>query len=331
MTQGKILVTGGAGYIGSATARALKRAGHEPLILDDLRSGHEKACAGMALIRGDAGDSSVLKDIFKKNKIQAVFHFAASIEVGESVEKPSKYWRNNFVTTLSLLEAMDEAGIKKLVFSSTAAVYGDAKEIPIREESPRYPVNPYGWAKWACEGAIEGFSTAHGLKAVRLRYFNAAGADPGGDHGDAHLNQTRLVTMCLKAAMKKIPKFTIFGSDYPTPDGTCVRDYIHVEDLAGAHLAALSHLEAGREGGAFSLGNGEGYSVRQVVGVSKKVSGVDYPVVEGPRRPGDPPSLVADSSKARKVLGWTPKYPKLEDIIGHAWAWHQKHPEGYGH
>lgn len=325
-----VLITGGAGYIGSTTARLMARQGWNPIVLDDLSSGHQKAVEGMVFEKGNVGDSALVESLIRKHDIEDVVHFAAYIEVGESVLNPGKYFQNNFVVTLNLLDAMVKAGAKRLVFSSTAAVYGEPESVPVQESARSLPINPYGWAKFAAEKAIAAYGTSHGLRSVCLRYFNASGADPEGQHGDGHLSQTHLITVCLKAALRKIDGLKLFGTDYPTPDGTCVRDYVHVEDLASAHVLALEALESKSDNLVLNLGNGSGQSVRQVIQAAQDVTGVKFSITETGRREGDPATLVADSSLAKQILGWKPKYPDVRDMIRHAWTWHQAHPNGYG-
>lgn len=325
-----VLITGGAGYIGSTTARLMARQGWNPIVLDDLSSGHQKAVEGLVFEKGNVGDAALVEFLLRKHDIKDVIHFAAYIEVGESVLDPGKYFQNNFVVTLSLLEAMVKAGAKRLVFSSTAAVYGEPESVPVKESATSLPINPYGWSKLASEKAIAAYGTAHGLRSVCLRYFNASGADPKGQHGDGHLNQTHLITVCLKEALKKIDGLKLFGTDYPTQDGTCVRDYVHVEDLASAHVLALEALESNSDNLVLNLGNGSGQSVRQVIQAAQDVTGVKFSITETSRREGDPATLVADASLAKQILGWRPKYPDVRDMIRHAWTWHQSHPNGYG-
>jgi len=328
MTRSRVLVTGGAGYIGSETVRLLLEEGHEVVVFDDLSTGHRKAVPEAAsFIRGRISDTPLMIEALAG--VDAVFHFAANIEVAESVTDPKPFWWNNFVGTLTLLDAMVKAEVFQLVFSSTAAVYGNPPSDLVTEKMPLQPVNPYGESKLSAETLIADYCTAYGLCATSLRYFNAAGAAVGGKHGADHAHKTHLVTLCLEAAARRLPCLTIFGTDYPTPDGTCVRDYIHVADLARAHLAALSAFERGIQG-SFNLGNGKGHSVREVVECVQKVTGVDFPVKEVARRPGDPAYLVASSGKALDLLGWKPCFPSLEQIVHDAWEWVRTHPKGYG-
>ena len=324
-----ILVTGGAGYIGSHVVKELHRQGHQPIIYDNLQTGHQKAVKGAPFIEGDLSDQARLSEIFHSYNIEAVMHFAADCLVGESVEDPLKYFNNNVRNSLQLLEILEENNIIKFVFSSSAAVYGEPKKIPIPEDHPCIPTNPYGETKWIFEKVLEDFRNLGKLHYISLRYFNAAGADPGGELGEDHSPETHLIPLVLKAALNggSVP---IYGTDYDTPDGTCIRDYIHVTDLAQAHVLALNKLERGEVSGIYNLGNGNGYSVREVVETAKKVTGKNIVAVESSRRPGDPARLVASSEKIRKDLGWVPRFPDLETIIETAWKWHKNHPNGYG-
>jgi UDP-glucose 4-epimerase len=322
-----ILVTGGAGYIGSHAVLALKQAGYEVVIFDNLEYGHKElvdSVLGVELFVGDTRDRASLDKVFATHKIDAVMHFAAYIAVGESVEKPAMYYENNVVGTLNLLEAMRAANIHKLVFSSTCAVYGVPETTPIVEDCPFAPISPYATSKLMVENILSDFDTAYGFKSVRFRYFNASGADPSGRLGEDHTPETHLVPLVLFAAMGKREHISVYGTDYPTPDGTCVRDYIHVQDLAAAHVLGLGYLLAGGDSQVFNLGNGNGYSVKEVIETAKQVTGKEIKVVYGDRRAGDPSILVGSSDRVRKVLGWNPEFPKLEDIIAHAWQWHQK-------
>jgi UDP-glucose 4-epimerase len=322
-----ILVTGGAGYIGSHAVLALKQAGYKVVIFDNLEYGHQElvdSVLGVELFVGDTRDRSSLDRVFATHKIDAVMHFAAYIAVGESVEKPGMYYENNVVGTLNLLEAMRAANIYKLVFSSTCAVYGIPASTPIVEDCPFAPISPYATSKLMVENMLTDFDTAYGFKSVRFRYFNASGADPSGRLGEDHTPETHLVPLVLFAAMGKREHISVYGTDYPTPDGTCIRDYIHVQDLATAHVLGLGYLLKGGDSQVFNLGNGNGYSVKEVIETAKKVTGKEIKVVYGDRRAGDPSILVGSSDRVRKVLGWNPEFPKLEDIIAHAWQWHQK-------
>lgn len=322
-----ILVTGGAGYIGSHTVLALKRAGYEVLVLDNLVYGHQdlvEKVLQVELIVGDTGDRPLLDALFKTRNIAAVMHFSAYAYVGESVTDPAKYYRNNVLGTLTLLEAMLAASITKFVFSSTCATYGVPEILPIPENHPQNPINPYGASKLMVERILSDFDVAYGLKSVRFRYFNAAGAHPGGLLGEDHQPETHLIPLVLLTALGKRNSISIFGTDYPTPDGTCIRDYIHVSDLADAHVLGLEYLLEGGESEVFNLGNGNGFSVREVIAAAAEVTGMSIPVAECDRRPGDPPSLIGSAQKARKILNWQPQYPSIQDIVTHAWQWHQK-------
>ncbi|MEM6611690.1 MAG: UDP-glucose 4-epimerase GalE [Cyanobacteria bacterium P01_C01_bin.72] len=324
-----ILVTGGAGYIGSHAVLALQQQGNEVIILDNLVNGHRyiaESVLGAKLIVGDIGDRQLLDQIFREHQVTAVMHFAAYAYVGESVNEPAKYYRNNLMGTLVLLEAMLAAGVKKLVFSSTCATYGVPSQIPITETHPQAPINPYGASKLAVERMLLDFDIAYGLKSVIFRYFNAAGAEPSGLLGEDHQPETHLIPLVLYTALGLRPSISIFGTDYQTDDGTCVRDYIHVSDLIQAHLQGLDYLLADRGSNIFNLGNGDGFSVRQVIEVARKVTGRNIVALECPRRPGDPGILVGSGQKATQILGWQPQYSDLEQIISHAWHWHlQRH------
>jgi UDP-glucose 4-epimerase len=323
-----VLVTGGAGYIGSVAVEDLKSRGEEVVVLDNLVYGHREAVAeGVPFYEGNIGHKDLIKKIAAEHKIDACMHYSAYAYVGESVEQPAKYYQNNFVETLHLLDALRENGVSKFIFSSTCATYGVPQRIPIDERHPQWPINPYGWSKLMVERALDSYHEAYGLKYVALRYFNAAGASER--CGEDHDPETHLIPLVLKAAIGKIPKVSIFGNDYDTPDGTAVRDYIHISDLSAAHLLALDHLRAGKDSQFINLGNGNGYSVKQVIDTAKKVTGRNIPVEDAPRRAGDPPQLVGDSRKAREVLGWKPQFPELDKIIESAWNWHQTHPDGY--
>ncbi|BAY13184.1 UDP-glucose 4-epimerase GalE [Calothrix sp. NIES-2098] len=322
-----ILVTGGAGYIGSHTVLALKRAGYEVVILDNLVYGHRdlvEKVLQVELVAGDTSDRALLDRLFQTRNIEAVMHFSAYAYVGESVTDPAKYYRNNVVGTLVLLEAMLAASIKKFVFSSTCATYGVPEVVPIPENHPQNPINPYGATKLMVERILSDFDAAYGLKSVRFRYFNAAGADPSGLLGEDHNPETHLIPLVLLTALGKRESISIFGTDYPTPDGTCIRDYIHVSDLADAHILGLEYLLQGGDSEVFNLGNGLGFSVREVIAAAEDVTGLTIPIQECDRRPGDPPSLIGSSDKARKILGWQPQYPGIKDIVLHAWQWHQQ-------
>lgn len=322
-----ILVTGGAGYIGSHACQALARAGYAPVTLDNMSYGHEWAVRHGPLVRADILDRAALDRAFAEHRPEGVMHFAAFTYVGESVTEPGKYYRNNLAGTLNLLEAMRDHGCARLVFSSSCAVYGLPRTLPLTEDHPQAPMSPYGATKAMSERMMADFGAAHGLKSVSLRYFNAAGADPDGGLGEDHDPETHLIPLAVEAALGRRGPLSVFGGDYPTPDGTAVRDYVHVQDLAQAHVAALRRMErGGAEDGAcaeaFNLGLGQGYSVAQVLAAVETVSGRKAPHVMAPRRAGDPPMLVADSALAMRVLDWKPRFTRLEDIVATAWAWH---------
>jgi UDP-glucose 4-epimerase len=321
-----ILVTGGAGYIGSHAVMALQRAGYEVVVLDNLVYGHRDFVEKLQveLIVGDTNDRALLDELFATKNIAAVMHFSAYAYVGESVTEPVKYYRNNVIGTLTLLEAMLAASVNKFVFSSTCATYGVPHQVPITEDHPQDPINPYGATKLMVERILKDFSSAYGLQSVCFRYFNAAGADPNGLLGEDHNPETHLIPLVLQTALGQRESVSIYGTDYPTPDGTCVRDYIHVTDLADAHILGLEYLMQGGNTTVFNLGNGNGFSVKQVIDTAKTVTGKDIKVQSSDRRPGDPPILVGSSKKARTVLGWEPRYSDLKDIITHAWRWHQQ-------
>ena len=320
-----ILVTGGAGYIGSHAAKALACAGYEPVTYDNLGRGHRDAVRWGPLVVGDLADRALLVETMRRHQVAAVMHFAAFAYVGESVSEPELYFRNNVANSLTLLEAMGEAGVRHIVFSSTCATYGLPEKMPIAEETPQHPVNPYGESKLMIERMLHWLGPARGLAHVALRYFNAAGADPEGEIGENHDPETHLIPLVLLTALGQRPAIDIFGTDYPTPDGTAIRDYIHVQDLADAHALALAHLLKGGASLALNLGTGAGHSVRAVIETAERVTGRMIARREVARRAGDPPSLVADARKARELLGWTPRLSGLDDIIASAWAWHQAH------
>ena len=321
----KILVTGGAGYIGSHVVKLLGENGYKVLTYDDLSTGHKWAVLYGDLIKADLADKKALRKVFKEFKPDAVMHFAASIVVPESVKNPLKYYRNNVVNTINLLEAMEEFGVKNFIFSSSAAVYGIPKKIPISENAPLNPINPYGETKATVERILRDLANSRdNFRYVSLRYFNVAGADPKGKIGFAYPKSTHLIIRALKVAKGEIEKLEIYGTDYPTPDGTCIRDYIHVMDIAEAHLIALEYLLDGGESDVFNCGYGHGFSVKEVVETVKKVTGREFKVIEAERRPGDPPFLVADNSKIKKKLQWKPKYDDLGFIIKTAWDWEKK-------
>jgi len=319
-----ILVVGGAGYIGSHMVKLLGRKGCTVTVLDNLSSGHADTVLAADLVEGDLADIAMLDELFSDHSFDAVMHFASSILVGESVSDPAKYYRNNVTNTQNLLDAMLQHDVKQFIFSSTAAIFGEPEYSPIDEAHPKAPINPYGRSKWMVEQMLEDFDHAYGLKSICLRYFNAAGADPEGELGERHDPETHLIPLLLQAASGKRDGITVFGRDYDTDDGTCIRDYIHVSDLCEAHWLAIQKLQAGSGSGCFNLGNGNGFSVQQVIDVCRKVSGRDISVIEGARRAGDPPLLVADSARARSELGWQPHYHDLESIVCHAWAWENK-------
>jgi UDP-glucose-4-epimerase GalE len=321
----RILVTGGAGYIGSHTAKLLATAGHDPVVFDDMSQGHDWAVKWGPLERGSLSDPVRLAEVFAARKVDAVVHFAAHALVGESMTDPAKYFRNNTVGTLNLLNAMHTAGVGTIVFSSTCATYGDPVRVPIDETHPQAPVNPYGESKLMVEKFLRWYGEVYGLRWMALRYFNAAGADPDGEIGEDHDPESHLIPLVIGAAQGLRPPVKIFGTDYPTPDGTAVRDYVHVMDLASAHLAALDRLGAGTPSQAINLGTGRGHSVREVVETVARTGGRPVPAIESSRRAGDPPELVAAPDRARDVLGWTCRYASLETIVQHAWAWHEKH------
>ena len=320
----KVLVTGGAGYIGSHTAKALSQAGHEPIVLDNLSFGHKWAVKWGPLEVGDLNDPPFIRRVIGTHKVEAVIHFAANAFVGESMTNPKKYFRNNTVNTLNLLDAMVDAGVKPIVFSSTCATYGVPIKVPIEESHPQAPVNPYGESKFFVERILHWYSQAYGLRYAALRYFNAAGADPAHEIGEDHDPETHLIPLVIDAAMGKRPRVEIFGTDYPTPDGTAIRDYIHVADLSDAHVRSLKLLLDGTQCLKLNLGTGQGNSVREVIAAVAKVSGKEVPVKESPRRAGDPPMLVADARKAFAELGWKPKYADINTIVQHAWTWHSQ-------
>jgi UDP-glucose-4-epimerase GalE len=323
-SQKSILVTGGAGYIGAHACKALAGAGYMPVAYDNLVYGHSQSVKWGPLEEGDIGDRRRLETVLQKYKPLAVMHFAAYAYVGESVENPAKYYRNNVAGTLTLLESMRNCGINRMIFSSTCATYGMPEQIPIGEDHPQCPINPYGRGKLMIEWILQDFTTAYDLKFVSLRYFNAAGADPDAEIGEDHDPETHLIPLVLDAALDRRDHLEIFGTDYDTSDGTCIRDYIHVSDLADAHLLALKYLRDGGESNVFNLGNGNGFSVREVIAVAGEIAGCDIPCVESERRPGDPPVLIGSSDKIKKALSWNPVFNELEAIIDTAWRWHKK-------
>lgn len=325
-----ILVCGGAGYIGSHTVHQLVEKGEDVVIVDNLQTGHMDAVNPKAkFYKGDIREAAVLDTIFTENKIDAVVHFAANSLVGESMTQPLKYFNNNVYGMQVLLEAMVKHGIDKIVFSSTAATYGEPERIPIMEDDRTEPTNPYGQSKLIMEKMMKWVSLANGIRYVSLRYFNAAGAIEDGSIGEDHSPETHLIPLILQVPLGKREHITVFGEDYPTPDGTCLRDYIHVLDLADAHVLAIDYLRKGGDSNIFNLGNGQGFSVKEMIEAAKKATGLDIKVVIGERRAGDPAQLIASSEKASKVLGWKPKFTDVEAVIGTAWGWHKKHPNGY--
>jgi len=323
-----VLLTGGAGYIGSHVLRALTAEGHRCVVYDNLCKGHRAAVGEAPLVRADVGDAAALRRALREHAIEAVVHLAAYVEAGESVEKPGKYFHNNTGIGLTLLEALRAADVRRLVFSSTAAVYGRPRRLPIGEDDRLEPLNPYGASKLCVELMLRAYAAAHGLGAVSLRYFNVAGADPAGDIGEDHRPETHLIPLVLQVPLGRREHVKIFGTDYDTPDGTCVRDFIHVSDLAAAHVLALRAVQPGAVQ-VYNLGNGEGFSVRQVIQTCRAVTGRAIPAEEAPRRAGDPPRLVASSDRAVAELGWRPRRASLETMVADAWRWHQGHPNGY--
>lgn len=323
-----VLVVGGAGYIGSHAVRGLIEAGHGVWVYDDLSQGHAPAVPADRLVRGTLADRGALEAALRAHGIDSVMHFAAFASVPESVADPAKYYQNNLVGTLNLLDAMRAAGVQRIVFSSTAAVYGVPQVVPIPEDSPKQPINPYGFTKLAMERALADYAHAYGLGYAVLRYFNACGASSDAMIGEDHTPETHLIPLVLQVALGQRPNVSIFGTDYPTPDGTCIRDYVHVEDLADAHIRVLDRIEQGR-GLTYNVGTGNGASVREVVEAVRRVTGHPIPAVEHPRRAGDPPVLVASSDALQRELGWSPRYTRIEEIVASAWKWHRSHPRGY--
>ena len=319
----RVLVTGGAGYIGSHTAKVLARAGFEPIVLDNLSTGHRWAVKWGPLIEGDLGDSTLIRDVIKTHRIQAVIHFAGLAYVGESMQRPQQYFRNNVTYTLRLLDAMTDMWVKHIVFSSSCATYGVSASVPIGEEHVQTPINPYGESKRMVERILAWYGEAYGLRWTALRYFNAAGADPDCELGEDHSPETHLIPLAIQAALGEKPALQIYGTDYPTPDGTAVRDYTHVMDLAGAHVAALRHMLRSQENAAINLGTGNGHSVREVVAAVERVSGRRVPTREARRRAGDPPVLVARCSRAMELLNWSPRQSNLETIVRTALRWQE--------
>jgi len=319
-----VLVTGGAGYIGSHACKSLARAGYRPVAYDSLVRGHREAVRWGPFVEADLADIERLADAIKRFEVAAVMHFAAFAYVGESMTSPELYFRNNVGNSMRLLEAMRGAGVRHIVFSSTAAIYGNPDRVPIPESAPQRPVNPYGESKLMVERMLHWYGAAHGFTHAALRYFNAAGADPNGEIGEDHDPETHLIPLVLQAALGRRPQIDIFGTDYPTPDGTAIRDYIHVQDLAEAHVRAVEHLLRGGASLELNLGTGAGHSVREVIAAAERVTGRHVPQREAPRRPGDPPVLVAEASRAREALGWVPALSSLDTILATAWAWHDR-------
>lgn len=323
-----ILVTGGAGYIGSVTVEALRGRGQKVVVIDNLVYGHRNAVdASVPFYEGDIGDKALVSRMIAEHSVTACIHFSAYAYVGESVQQPQKYFQNNVRQTLDLLDVLLEHDVKQFIFSSTCATFGEPKYTPIDEQHPQKPTNPYGWSKLMIERVLEAYSTAYGLRCVVLRYFNASGATA--TRGEDHFPETHLIPLVLFAALGRLSHVSVFGTDYPTPDGTAIRDYIHVSDLAEAHLLALDHLDNGGGSNAFNLGNGSGFSVNEVIAAARRVTGREINVANAPRRPGDPSKLIANAEKAARILGWQPKITEIEEIIASAWKWHTEHPDGY--
>ncbi len=324
-----VLVTGGAGYIGSHVVKEFELSEHTPIVYDNLQKGHQQSVPDVSFVKGDLSDKIKLNQICNKYKVQAIMHFAADSLVGESMKDPAKYYENNLRNTINLLEVMLDNNIKYIVFSSTAAVYGEPNEVPITEDLLPKPTNVYGRTKYMIEEMFKDYDIAYNLKYISLRYFNACGADLSGTIGEDHNPETHLIPLVLEAALGQRESLNIFGIDYPTDDGTCVRDYIHVTDLAKAHMLALEALIKGSQSKVYNLGNGTGYSVKEVIDMAKKVTGIDFKVTESVRRAGDPAILIASSKKATTELGWRPQFSGLRTIIQSAWTWHQNNPNGY--
>ncbi len=324
-----VLVVGGAGYIGSHTVRELQKSGKEVVVYDNLSKGYRDAVNGYTLVVGDLLDQKCLMETIEKYQVDSVIHFAAFIEVGESMTDPEKYYLNNVSGTLSLLQVMRKTGVNRIVFSSTAAVYGEPEEVPITERCPKHPSSVYGNTKWMMEQILRDYDMAYGLKYTALRYFNACGAHVDGSIGEAHTPESHLIPIILQVLLGQREKVFIFGDDYDTPDGTCVRDYIHVTDLASAHVLSLKRLENGGSSTAYNLGNGNGFSVKEVIATVEKVTGEKVKVEMAKRRPGDPAVLIAGSKRAMEELHWKPEYQSLDKIIETAWSWHKNHPNGY--
>ncbi len=330
--MGAILVTGGAGYIGSHTSKLLLKKGYDVVILDSLELGHREVLRylpGAKFVQGDIGDGALVSQMIQDYGIDSAIHFAAYASVPESVAQPIKYYQNNIVKTLTLFDALVAGGVKHVLFSSSAATFGETKYIPIDENHPQFPTNPYGQTKLDAEHILHWYDVAFGLKSISLRYFCAAGADPEGELGEDHTPETHMIPLTLFAALGRRPDIKMFGTDYPTPDGTGIRDYIHVNDLATAHILGLEALKNGAETTAYNLGNGKGYSVKEVIETGRKVTGKEIIAIPAPRRPGDPAELVATSAKIEKELGWKPQFGDLETIMRTAYEWFEKHPNGY--
>jgi UDP-glucose 4-epimerase len=320
----KVLIVGGAGYIGSHMAQMLLERGHDAVVFDNLSTGYRDAVLGGTFVEGDLSDNAALDRVFTAHRFDGVMHFASCIEVGESMRDPAKYYRNNVANTLNLLDAMRRHGAVNFILSSTAAIFGEPEYVPIDEHHPQRPINPYGFSKFVVERALADYGRAYGMRSTCLRYFNAAGADPDARIGERHEPESHLIPLVLRAASGRRADIHVFGQDYETPDGTCVRDYVHVVDLCEAHLLALDRLRAGAPNSAYNLGNGNGFSVKEVIDCAERVAGIGIARVFAPRREGDPAMLVADSRLARSELGWQPRYPDLEAIVRHAWRWEQR-------
>lgn len=328
--MGSILVSGGAGYIGSHTVKTLVEQGYKPVVLDSLVTGHRQSVSlDVPFYEGDIADSQLVRKVVKSEHINAVIHFAARSLVGESVEKPDLYFEENTAKTNRFVSTLIESGVKRLIFSSTAATYGIPDEVPIKESAPTNPINPYGLSKLMIEQSLAWLEKAYGFKWIALRYFNAAGAALDGSLGEDHIPETHLIPLILKTALGQRESISVFGTDYATPDGTCLRDYIHVLDLAKAHILALEALEAGIGSGVYNVGTGSGYSVKEVIETARVITGRTIPILESPRRPGDPNQLIAKVEKIQSLLGWAPQHSSLVQIMESAWAWHLKHPHGY--
>ena len=319
-----VVVAGGAGYIGSHMVRMLRESGYRPVVIDNLATGHPEAARDVPLRIGDIGDPDFVAGVLREFEPRCVMHFAASSLVGESMQQPGKYWRNNLLQTLSLLDTLLAHDVRQFIFSSTAAVYGNPVEVPIPEDHPTRPINPYGHSKLAVEHLLRDYDAAHGLRSITLRYFNAAGAHPDGTLGEQHEPETHLIPLVLQVASGRRAHIARYGSQHATPDGSCIRDYIHVQDLCAAHLLALRALEAGAATTVYNLGNGQGHSVNEVIEAARRVTGHPIPLRDDPPRAGDPPVLVAQAARARAELGWSPRYGDIEAIIAHAWQWEQR-------